>query len=135
MATKKKEEKADSKRYTLRQIWNAQAAINKLASADMPVKSAYWVHKLLKRLMAELEEINTQRESLVKKLGVEQADRTFAVQQDKLGEFLTEFNALLDTEIKLDVRAIAFESVENVQLTPAEFGSLEAFLTQPTLAD
>lgn len=83
--------------------------LQKVTSLELPVKTGYWLEKILKAATLVFEGYNAQRIQLIQRLGVKQDDGNFTVPDDKLEEFNKELTSLdhavelpIDEGFKLD---------------------------------
>lgn len=99
-----------------------------LLDQNVPIKIAWKFTKLVKVLDKELNEIEEFRINLIKKLGVQKEDGTMAVPDDKMAQFATEFNELLETELEIDWEPIEIDSLGDITIDTQSLIALEKLL-------
>jgi hypothetical protein len=109
----------------------AQSALMNLAQLKLPVKSAYHVSKLTRLAGQELQDIERQREALVREFGSENPDKSVTVKPDRMPEFQEKYKELAEIEVKLDWNPIPFEMLEHSQLTANDVTMLGSLLAEP----
>ena len=123
-------------KLTIGDLVNSTEALQKLADKQLKAKLAWQVARLLKMIDAELQSFNDTRMNLVKKYG--EKDETGSLITDDKGnckilpdlvnEFSKELKELVDTEIELNSNKLKIEDLENLDFSPAEMNTLEAFI-------
>lgn len=123
-------------KLTIGDLVNSTEALQKLADKQLKAKLAWQVARLLKMIDAELQSFNDTRMNLVKKYG--EKDETGSLITDDKGnckilpdlvnEFSKELKELVDTEIELNSNKLKIEDLENLNFSPAEMNTLEAFI-------
>lgn len=96
-----------------------------LLGKDLPIKSAWKLNKLVKAFDKELAEIEEFRINLVQKLGEADEAGNVQVPEDKMEQFVTEFNELLMSEIEVEFEPIEIESLGNIQISAKELLPLD----------
>lgn len=122
---------------TLRQIMEAQPALQSLVQQSLPVKQAYHLARLLKTLEPEVQAFQEQRNALIKKHGRErpasEAERpvhgetVVEVEAAQFTIFRERVNELLETEVTLDRPKIALNG--SLQMTARDLLVLDPFIT------
>lgn len=115
----------------LSDIYQMTTALKKVVAQELPLKVSYKLSKLVKIVDAETELIEAERNKLVQKYGVpdtEVEDR-IQVPQDKIADFMRDWQDFLATETEIDVDPISVESFgEDVKLTTQDALQLSAVL-------
>ena len=101
-----------------------EPSLNKLMEADLNIKTAYRLSKLLKKVGGELQTLEETRVRLVKKF----ADNPDApegqeikVKETLVNKFNEEFNVLLNEEIDIPFDPIPLDEIgDGVKLTPID---------------
>jgi len=117
-------------KVTLRQVWDARAGLNKLGNLDLPIKTGYWVQKLIKQVNKEIKDLDEQRRELVQKYTPEGED---TVPEDKVQDFQQEFFQFLDdTEAEINCHKIDVDKLEaaGAKLSAMDLLALEPFLSE-----
>lgn len=90
------------------------------ASRRWPAKFAYWLARLIAKTTSEYEVSDKARIALAEELGEKSEDGLQYVFKGEAGqEFNVRYNALLDTDIEIDLPSVAIGSLENVEIEPA----------------
>lgn len=84
----------------------SEPALQKLLTADIDVQSAWKLRKAFAVIKKELEILEDVRIKLVNKYGTKDVNGNINVVGDKLVDFLTEFNPLLEQEVELEYSGI-----------------------------
>ena len=80
----------------------SENSVAELSKCVLPVKISYRLGKFLKKIAVELKELEEARIGLVNKFGTEDPEtKSVSVADDKIEEFVTEYNILLNEEIDL----------------------------------
>ncbi len=99
-------------RVTLRELLEAQPALQRLSNEKLPVKVAYNVARMMRVVQPEVEDFYKQRNALVKEYGVTRAateaersmhgDEVTEVPKDKLDTFREEIDGLAQEVVVLE---------------------------------
>jgi len=97
-------------------------SLNKLMEANLNVKIAYKLSKLLKKIGQELQDLEENRIRLVKKYSNDaENDKEMKVADDKVDEFQKEFNVLLNVEVDVPFEPISIDDLgDDIKLTPID---------------
>jgi len=117
-------------KVTNRTIFECQRALPKLARQPLVGKTSYWVGRYVERISRLIKSIDAERMELVKKYGTKN-DQGITVEDDKMPDFTKDFDTILDTEIEIDIKKIAFEQLGNIQLSGEEAVALSFILEEP----
>lgn len=110
-------------KLNLVQIYNSKESLEKFCSNNLPIKMAYNLVKLRRTIDSEFTAAEEQRNKLIKKY-----DPTGAkVPEDKIPEFINEFNEFLRTvSIDVEFEKIDIESLQdNITLSADELARLD----------
>ena len=116
----------------LQQVILSQSALKNLLEAKLPVKTAYWISKMVNSLQPELKAYETARLKLIKELGEPVKDtpivngepQDWQVKQENLPKFIEEITKLGDEEIP-DQKTYILEDLVDITLTPQDLIQLE----------
>jgi len=100
----------------------------KLLDEPLPIKIAWKLTKLVKVFDKELGEIEEFRVNLIKKMGVSGEDGSIKVPDDKMEEFIEEFNELLQNEVEVDFEPIEVEQLGDIKIDTQSLIALDKFL-------
>ena len=109
-------------------VVNAQPALEKIASVDLPLKLLYSLTKLMEKLEREMRFFNEERDKLIMKYGEQEDDGTFRIPGDKVADFQREANELADIDVEWDVVPIVLPLLDNLALSYNELKMLEGFI-------
>ena len=103
----------------LADIYVAKGALKKLVAMDMETKGKYWIAKNAKKIFAEIEMIEEQKNEMIKKLGKKEG-KGFHIEKGSkaMDKFLADMDVLLKQEVEVDIQPVAFEEVENLKVSP-----------------
>ena len=98
-------------------------------------KRSFIIYKMLKAISAEKEDFNRAREQLIRKYAETDEngelvinDGTIQVPNENLEKFQMEIQEILSTEVTMHCDRISIDWLEDIQLTPQEIFSMEAFI-------
>lgn len=112
----------------IKNIISAVASLQKIASAELSMKTLYSVSKLMKKVETELDFYNMERQKIAEKYGTRIDDETFRISDDKKKDYEREMSELLDIEIEEDIKPITLPFNENVKLSYNDLIALEGFV-------
>lgn len=119
-----------SKIYTIQQGQSAlHPALIKLgAESGLPVKTRYWLGRLLDAADAEIKTVEKYRNDLVKKYAGSESQ----VPADRIEAFAAEFSELLDVEIDLPDVSITLDDLrDDSTLTAIDLMALDWIVSAP----
>lgn len=111
-------------KFQLGEIRNMKDPMIVLLGKDLPIKAAWSLTKLIKTFDKELGEIEEFRVNLIKKLGVADEEGNVQVPNEKMNEFIDQFNELLMTEIEVDFTPISIDSLGDIQVSAKDLMAL-----------
>lgn len=109
-------------------IVNAQPALEKIASVDLPLKLLYSLTKLMEKLEREMRFFNDERDKLIIKYGEQEEDGTFRIPGDKVAEFQLHASELADIDVEWDIAPIVLPLIDDLKLSYHELKMLEGFI-------
>ena len=107
-------------------IYNSQNALLKLKQAELPIKTAYNLNKLIKVISEKIQFIEEQRNENIKKYGKED-NGVLAIDKDDIQaieRFINDFNEVLDIDEELDIELFSIEDFTAVKLTSDDFDTI-----------
>jgi len=118
---------------TLRELLDAQTALQRLASEKLPVKLAYNIARLLKEIQPELDEFYKQRAALVEKHGQrrkatelerpQHGPEVVEVLSENLPAFRRDVDELINVEVTINREPLSMDGLPDI--TPADLLVLE----------
>ena len=114
---------------TLQQLSDSFIALGKVASLDLPVKTAYWLKRVAKAAEGEMKQLDEVRVQLVKKYGAEDESGNIAVTPENVEAFAAEFNELLAETIDLPGDGIALDALGDVKVSAIDLMKLDWLIT------
>ena len=106
----------------LTQLWNSQAAVQRLLHSDKLEPVLSW---RLSKLVKVLQEIEKQHVALVKKLGKKDPESGLTeVLPERMPAYREQFEALLDEPLEVKIEPIELARLSEVGLTPFELAGL-----------
>ena len=117
-------------------LLNSTEVLQKLSKTQLKAKTAWQVSKVLKLAEEEMQTFNDTRMEVLKKYAekdengelITDENNNCKIMPDKISEFNDELTELLDNNIELNVNKINIEDLNDIDFTPAEMNSLEAFI-------
>jgi len=109
----------------LGEIYRTKDSLQKVSELNIPAKIGIRIARLIRKLAEEIQTIDNQRNLLVKKYG-EEKDGQIVVKQDKLMDFITEFNDALEQEIEIEGEKIKIPG--DVNLDVMSLANFESFI-------
>ena len=110
---------------TLQQLSDGFVSLGKVASLDLPVKTAYWLKRVAKAAEGEMRQLDEVRVQLVKKYGAEDESGNIAVKPENVEAFAAEFNDLLAETIDLPGDGIALDALGDVKVSAIDLMRLD----------
>jgi hypothetical protein len=105
-------------------IFNNWPALEKVATLDLPAKKAYALARFIKHARAEYELVDQARVKLVEKYGTKDDKGNVQVSSDRLNEFVTEFDELLQAEVEIYDPGLTVDDLDGAKLSAAAFFGL-----------
>lgn len=123
---------------TLNDILNSSETFREISTKSVPVKTAFRIARLIRELDKENVTFDESRRKIIEKYaerdengGMKQTDEgNVILQQDKINECNSEMLDLLNTEIEINVDKLHVDDLGDIELTPAQTLSLEAFIEE-----
>jgi hypothetical protein len=115
-------------------IYEGTQVARLLANEKLPIKGAYAIGRLLKKLEEEFKQLETIRVELVKKHGKGFEDGSFAIDKDDktgLQLFIEDFQAVLESEIDFSFIPINIDLLGDVSITSTLLSAFDPFLKTP----
>lgn len=117
-------------------LLNSTEVLQKLSKTQLKAKTAWQVSKVLKLAEEEMQTFNDTRMEVLKKYAekdengelITDENNNCKIIPDKISEFNDELTELLENNIELNVNKINIEDLNDIDFTPAEMNSLEAFI-------
>lgn len=112
----------------LGELKNAEPALNKLATAQLPIRTSFKVKKMLRSISGDLQDFEAKRIELVKKYGEANDKGDTQVKPDNLPSFLKDMQDLSDVTINVDVDKVKLSDLGSVEFSAVELMGLEQFV-------
>lgn len=112
----------------LGEIMNAKDAFFKLLSLPLPIKTSYRLSKAARKFDVELKIIEEKRNQLVMKYGEKNEQGNTMVKQSEMGNFMKEFNDMLELSIEINIEPIDLSLFEDIKLSPLEIANLDKLI-------
>lgn len=112
------------------EVWAAKEPLQALLSERWPVKTAYWLAKLARKLNEQHATVEAVRVQLIKRYGEANDQGQTVVRQDgeNWAAFARAFEELMALEVEIDAEPVALPDAEGVMLTPETLMALEPFV-------
>ena len=120
-------------RATNAEIWQAKAALDEMLKERLPVKTAYWLAKLARKVSEQIRDIDAVRIKLIKDYGSTDEAGTVSVSRtsERWPEFEAEFNELMAEVVEfegLPMEKISLPSDNGLCVSAATLLALEPFV-------
>lgn len=120
----------------LSDLLNSTETLQKLAQKDFKAKLAWSIARLLKAAEKEIQEFNETRMNLINKYGMKDEQGELVtddsgnckINPDRINDFTSELNELLNTNVELTSGKIDMQLLENIEFTPSDMAILEPFI-------
>lgn len=117
-------------RVTNGDIWQANVAVGELCGMAWPVKVAYRLAKLARKIGQEHRDIDRVRVRLVERYGHATANGQFQVAPDSpsFAGFVADWNALIAEEIDVEIEPVALPLVDGMEIKPGTLLAMGPFI-------
>lgn len=112
-------------KFALGEIRGMKDPLINLLDKEIPIKAAWKLNRLIKGFDKELGEIEEFRISLVQKLGETGENGQVQVPQEKMEQFVTEFNELLNQEVEIEFDPIDVDVFGDISVSAKDMMVLE----------
>ena len=112
-------------KITLKEAIESDSQLKNILEVKLPIKIAYKLNKLAKKLQAETAGYNELRVKLVKELGEKTDEKTdiWQVKTENLQEFSDKINELFKTEVEIDFEPLNIEVLGDISIEPKNLPS------------
>ena len=102
-------------KLTLNDLVAAQPALQRLARREAPAKIAFCLARNVRQTMPVLADYDVARKALLDRLGTPSEDKTqYTFKPEEQAEFNSEMQALLNTEIDIEITQIAEDDLPDL---------------------
>ena len=115
-------------KLTAGEVVGAVEALKKLAQEKLPVKGAYWINRIIRKLEPEHLVIEAQRTELIKKHGTEQEDGSTQVMNGAMVAFMADYNEVVVSELEVDCPMVKLELLGNGEINGGVLIPLDKFI-------
>ena len=116
-------------KITIKELWQSQEALGSLLNTKFQnAKSAYWVSKIAKKVMAEYEAIGKFRTDTIKSLDVKDGQKPSEIQEAAFRYAWEDFEK---GELEIEIQKLKFELISEVKFSPKELASLDWLIEEP----
>jgi hypothetical protein len=121
-------------------ICEAFMAVQQLAVAKLPVKTSYWVGRLLARLNAEYKAIEKRRGDLIKEIGSKmEGTGNYEIKPEDKGTvelYQKTWTEQMEASVELkDIPVIKIETLGNISIEPSVLSALDPFLDSSSMQE
>lgn len=109
-------------------LLNAVPALQKLANADISLKAAYKLNKMLDALQNEIAFFEAERNKILNKFADQAEDGEYRFHDSTQHEAEEKLEQLFNMEITPDIEAITMSIAEDVRLSVNDIQSLTPFI-------
>jgi hypothetical protein len=109
----------------------------KLLSRELSnAKAAYWIGKNARVLDVEITKLEKTRRELVFRLGVEDVkNKKWDIPDKNKDEFNKKFDALMETEVEINITLIDIDTISDAKLSPIDTVSIDFMLKEGSILD
>ena len=108
----------------IQEVKESYEALNELANKELPVRASFVLASNMKVLAPFLETLQTNYAELIEKYGARDDDGnvihgengTTPIKKECIQDFITESNALMDTEIEVAITTINISAFDEAQV-------------------
>ena len=116
---------------TLEKLFTMQQSLSRIMNIPLEAKLSYRLSKILKKIIAELNDLESERQKLVSKFGEKDEKGNVKVKGENLTKFSDVWKSLLSEEVELDIPKVPFEMIEKIQISSKELLDLEDLIESP----
>lgn len=109
----KKPKTENKTKLTLKTLIEDSQKLDSLCKISFPMKTAYWLQRILSRVKSEIADFNVVRENLIKELGQKDENGEFRVKDENLEDFYAKLKELQAVEVDLGFDKIDLSSLGN----------------------
>lgn len=120
----------------LSELLEVEKPLSELINQELPIRIAYHLSKLVKKVGSELKDFYDARDRLIMKLGCENDQGQFSINiEDKtvLEQFHNEINSLVNVEVDLynfePISISEFDKVD-IKISPIQMATLNKFFKE-----
>lgn len=116
-------------KLTLKEIYDSQPSMRKLLMIDFPIKTAFKLSRMSRKIGEIFQDLEAQRVKLVEKYG-EESENGSTVKAENIEKFQEELNELLQEEEDLGIEPIPLEELADAKLSALDMMTLAPFLKE-----
>lgn len=108
---------------TLKQLVDGEQALANLAQSRQPVKVAYRIGKIIRKVEPELKDFYAARQTLLEKYGTKQENGQWRIEKDQIAALEEELRPLLEETVTIDAAPVNVEELQG-EISAAELEKL-----------
>lgn len=118
----------------LGELRNITEGLNEIGEVKLPIKTAYWIGRIAKKVHSEMETFEKIRLELIKKHALTDTDGQPVIEDgqyqfgDNRGEFEKEFMELATEEIEINVNPLKLDQFGGAEVEPTTLLRLDKFI-------
>ncbi len=112
------------------EIVAANQVLNRIRTLALPPRGAFAFDRLSKKIEEEMKTIDERRVAIVKELGKPNGDGSFHVPDDKMEEFWSKWNPILEEEIEAEMPSVKLSHFGDVSVKPEEIRFMSKFIIE-----
>ena len=116
-------------KLTAGELFNAYVAAQALSKEKLPLKGAYWLNRILRKLEPEYLAVSTQRNALIKKHG-EEKDGNFQVTGAGMAAFIDDIEQVFSIEIEVDCPTVKLDLLGDTEIDGGLLVPLDKFIEE-----
>jgi hypothetical protein len=114
----------------LNDIGNSIPTLNRIAEAKLPIKTAYRIRRILKKVEEAWEPANEQINGLIQKMGEPVEGGGYRVKAENVAEYQQELRELLEAEADFEIYKISIEEFGTLEISPVELETIAWMLSE-----
>lgn len=113
------------------EVWQAREPLQTLLSEPWPVKTAYWLAKLARKIGDQYAVIDQVRVKLITQHGTQNETGQIAISPESPNwpQFAAEFNDLMAITVEIPLNRIVLPDANGLTISPAALLALEPFVS------
>ena len=123
----------------MQEVLQLKDFFDKIKSVEMPIKTAYKMNRILKKVEGEIDFYQLQFNNILNKYAKKNEKGEFIltsdgqgveIEQEKIEECQNDFLALSQLEVEIDKFSFSLEELESINLTIADINGLMSFIEE-----
>ena len=113
----------------LKELVNLKPSLEKLIVQDLPIKIAYKLSKLVKRLNEEYVIYSKNKNNLFEKYGTKEKEK-ITVKPENMKQFKKDLEELLEIEVKMNIDKIKLSDLNTIKISTIDMTNLDILIEE-----